>query len=183
MSSQGPLYPGTAVDGGGGGFTWTNPGNAKANDGAYATVGTNNNQDTDFLQLTNFSFSVPGTATINGVLFEVGDFASGNATDAAVYLLKAGSQAGSNLVANRTLSTGGSPVNNSYGGTSNLWGTTLTPSDVNLSTFGVEIQYVSPRLGTVTVSVDYGRLTVYYTTSTGKSCKMEARAAMVLRAW
>ncbi|MBI4614481.1 MAG: tail fiber domain-containing protein [Planctomycetes bacterium] len=68
--TQGPASPGTlANDASIGTIPWTGPGNAASSDNTYATAagaGT-----TQYLKATNFGFSVPGTATIDGILLEV----------------------------------------------------------------------------------------------------------------
>ena len=54
----------------------------------------------------------------------------------------------------------------SDGGSSNLWGTTLTPSEVNAATFGVIIkgQNSDPDDG-MTAFIDSVRITIYTTYS------------------
>src|SRR5262249_4101780 len=55
-----------------------------------------------------------------------------------------------------------------FGNSSDLWGTSWTDSDINASNFGVVYQ-VGRTSGTITVNVDYLRITVYYTASGGGS--------------
>lgn len=165
MASSGPNY-GTAADNGGGAFAWADPSNASAPDGSVATCSTSNDQVTNYLRWTSLGFAVPAGATVDGVVLEI--LASGTATtlsDSDVYLLKAGSQSGVNKAAHSPLPASATLF--SYGGASDLWGATLTPSDVNDAGFGAEARYTTPSLGSRTVSVDYGRLTVYYTPSGG----------------
>lgn len=60
-------------------------------------------------------------------------------TDTVVSLIKGGTVSGSNLSTGAAIPT--TQSTRTFGGSSNLWGLTLTPADVNSSTFGVA--YVS----------------------------------------
>lgn len=67
--SQGPLNPGTRTNNASGGsVAWINPNNSSASDNTYAeaTDGLSN-----FLSVSNFGFTIPASATINGIQLDV----------------------------------------------------------------------------------------------------------------
>jgi len=163
-------FPGTGANvTGTGTIAWGTPGNITADDTNYATATLTAGQVSNYLQATNYGFAIPSTATISGISVTIGRMrSSGNGSnvhDTVVQLLKGGTLTGSNL-ANTTAGTWPSSTTGiadaSYGGTSNLWGTTWTPEDINASNFGVALAATSVS-DTRTLSVDYMRITVTYT--------------------
>lgn len=179
MSDTGAVSPGTIVDSAAaiGGSAWTNPTNALTSNGTFAT---NNGTTTHYLKCTNFGFAIPSGATINGVLVEAlgkSDFNVGGqfVCDNFIELCKAGGNpSGTNQ--NRATSTHWptTAAYQSWGGASNLWGLTLTDTDVNNSGFGVGISTTQNKTGKVAVptcSIDHVRLTVYYTAAGGQNPK------------
>ena len=173
MASTGPNYASSCVDGSGGVFSWTNPGNAAASDGSYATSFSNNDQTTNYLTWTGFGFSIPSGATIDGIVLEVGRLAqTTQVSDAGVYLVKGGSRVGVNRF--NGVGIGGTLAIATYGSSSDLWGATWTDSDVNASNFGAAWSAVNSSLANRTVSVDYARITVYYTTGSGATASASA---------
>lgn len=167
MSSSGPNFP-TAATGntntvGGGTVAWTNPTNIEANDGAFASC-VPGVSITDDLIGTGFSFSINGSATINGVLLEVA--ANTPATTGIekfnnVRLLKAGVAAGADKATATTLTP--SLTIFTFGSSVDLWSTTWTPSDINNANFGALINMVSTGGGPGTLQVDYFRITIFFT--------------------
>ena len=168
---SGPLSPGTMADAVGiGTVSWSNPDNAKVDDGAFATVTQVADYNSHYLKATNFGFAIPAGATINGILMEYDRKANvsggGNfANDYVIKIVKSdgtfSSALGANGISINTLLPS-TQAYNSYGGSSNLWAETWTPSDINSSNFGVGIT-ITTNGGNVTVSVDHIRITVYYT--------------------
>jgi hypothetical protein len=153
--SQGPNYAGAATAVG-----WSNPTDA---------IGTPDNACASragaaggSLDLTNFGFTIPDAAVINGITVEV-KFAGTTIGDdgVSVQLLKGGSPDGSTQdifgVAGQTdcstsaFRTVGSPTD--------LWGTTWTAAEINAANFGVRLS----KLGSTGTSyVDSVRITVEY---------------------
>ena len=84
--------------------------------------------------------------------------------DATVQLLKAGSPVGSNKASATTWPTTIGTVN--YGSSSDLWGTTWTPADLNASNFGVRFAAKNTGAGAATASLDYISVTVTYNDDT-----------------
>ncbi|MEI6850186.1 MAG: hypothetical protein WCK29_04045 [archaeon] len=68
----------------------SNPDNAKANDSSYTQAGASVITSTHYLKATNFGFSIPNNATINGILVEIRKFSAipSLTTDKAVSIIK-----------------------------------------------------------------------------------------------
>jgi hypothetical protein len=128
-----------------------------------ATVSFNaTSQVSHYLKATNFGFSVPSTATILGVVATFTRQANdpgAKVADQSVKLLKAGSVAGTDQSAGATWP--GSSAASTFGGSTSLWGTTLTPTNVNGSTFGVVLAATS-LVSLVTATVTAITIIVYY---------------------
>jgi Secretion system C-terminal sorting domain len=162
-------------------LAWANPGNAATSNGSFATVSdliltilappvtvTSN-----YLTATGFNFSsIPAGATILGVTVTVEherqtllslDVAS---DDNSLKLLVGGVQVGTNMAS--ATAWGSAEETFTYGGASNLWGTTLTVAQVKAANFGVafsEKMVISGILGlglTLTDAVDYISMSVTY---------------------
>ena len=145
--------------------SWTNPGNIIADDTSYTTA-TLSNAISRYLQGTNYGFTIPANATINGIAVAIGRFESATGAgkdvqDNIVSLIKGGTLTGTNKAATSTEWPTGSPVAATYGSISDLWGTTWTPADINASNFGVALSARSSN--SRTASVDYIQITVTYT--------------------
>lgn len=151
---------------------WTNPSRASASDNSYATSAIdpiNMNGWSQYLTVTNFGFAIPDGATIDGIQVNVerksSTYTAGTkyAQDDTVQLLKAGTAVGSNLATTTPYTT--SDVQELHGGTTNKWGTTWTPADINNANFGViySAKTISTNAVAQTISVDWIGITVYYT--------------------
>jgi hypothetical protein len=160
-----PRFAGNAATAGGG-TTWTNPGNATGDTtSTAATSSMGNNTTTSQLILTNFgltSSDIPADSVINGITIEVEwEGVHSAVTDSVIQLTSNGTSGiGSNLSAGTEQVAKGF---RSYGGASNMWGTSLTQADLTSSNFGVIIQYAKGGGGTRTVSVYRARVIVNYT--------------------
>lgn len=162
MSSQGPLLAGTGADDSAfGSVTWSNPGNITALDNVYATASLSTSTFSHYLKATNFGFSIPVDATIDGIVVEIERKSSvGSAVnDNRIRIVKGG------VVGTTDRSAGAAwPTTEtiaSFGSSSDLWGETWTAADINASNFGV----VFAAVGTMaaTASVDIKQITVYFT--------------------
>jgi len=156
--SPGTMADDTSV----GTIAWSNPDNAKVSDNVYATATKASNGQTHRLVATNFGFSIPAGATINGIIVESEiKYSGGNGViNGNRQLLKAGSLTGTGK------SNGDSwPATDTYdswGSSSDLWGATLSADDVNNSGFGVGL-YAYGYGANWIAYVDHIRITVYYT--------------------
>jgi len=144
---------------------WTNPGNVTADDGDCATAVIPGKGYTYVLRLTDFGFSIPAGATINGVRVEVRRYANGgnNLRDGLVQLTKDGTTGVGSNKAIADLSWPSAPANQEYGGGTDLWETTWTAAEINSATFGVLFAaYNNHGARSRTAYVDSIRITVYY---------------------
>lgn len=172
MATSGPNSPATIIDNSGGDFTWSNPGNAASSNNSYAVCdGLSDGPNpllTNRLKATNFGFSIPSDAVINGVVVEIeikahilgNSSLSADCTDQDLKLVKAGTAAGINKTSNAAILTTDSYK--SFGGPTDLWGLSLVAADINSSTFGCQYQASFNEDNDCTISVDHIRITVYY---------------------
>lgn len=122
----------------------------------------------NYLKVTGFGFNVPSYSSICGVVVEIEKKATGIVVfawirDNEVKLVKANSITGNNLGYTGT-DWSGTDTYVTHGASNNLWGTTLTPADVNASDFGVAISAkFNGLLGVFpSAQIDNIRMTVYY---------------------
>jgi hypothetical protein len=158
--------PATIIDdnSNGGSVTWNTPGNAGAQDEAYAEALNMDGETSDYLKATNFGFSIPVGATINGIVVEVDRYAQDpNAvSDAEVKIVKNGVIGSENKGAAGFWPTSDSNTYVAYGGSSDLWNETWTAADINSANFGIVLS-VSENGSRGDVFVDHIRIVVYYT--------------------
>ena len=170
-SSQGALS-GTVFsdDNSTGVYTFNTPSDAIAsdNDRAFAAslIGLLSG-NTHYLKASSFGFSIPSQAVICGIEVEIEKSASNisllaTVEDNVVRLMKGGSIVGSNYA------TGANWTNSdayyTYGGPSDLWGTSWTAADINANGFGLAF---SARINGIIsllpiARVDHFQITVYY---------------------
>lgn len=114
----------------------------------------------NYLKATDFNFNIPIGATITGVeLQKLGYFAGDGGGSSSAKLVKGGITGGTGLDQNFS----GDEKYYSSGGISNLWGNTLTPSDINASNFGVSLYTILGSTTNSQVYINHIRLLVYYT--------------------
>ncbi|MFD1294659.1 VWA domain-containing protein, partial [Lutibacter holmesii] len=161
-------YAGTGVTSGDG-DAWDTPGNITADDGVSAVLSYESG-DSEYLTASNFNFSsIPTDATITGISVVVNKWASSSdgtngVKDTEVHLLKSGSASGITNKANTAdvwSTSSGTIV--TYGGETDLWGTSWSPSDINNSSnFGVRLE--ANINGSRSAFVDYIQIKVHYYT-------------------
>jgi hypothetical protein len=173
MSDTGWVSPGTvASDSTIGDFSWESPSNAKASDNSNAVANpatSNAEYDSEYLKATNFGFSIPTGATIDGIEAEIEmtcsyDFGA-QPTENEIKIVKSNGSIGAT---NRATGAGipAPEASVSYGGSSDLWGETWSVSDINDSDFGIVFSgttYSDP-FGQG-LNVDHIQIKVYYTES------------------
>jgi len=174
--SAGPSSPGTAVNlfATGGTITWSTPTYVQTSNNldasAYSSSGTN--PTTYYLKATNFGFTIPSDATIDGIKVEIEkqcsqQDATRHTSDSEVKIVN---EYGTVGTTNRP--AGGywpsTDLYISHGiGTTDLWGETWTPSNINDVDFGMVISAALINFGgSVTAYIDHIRITVYYTIDT-----------------
>lgn len=153
---------------------YTPAGNVTVSDNVYATAVHCDccDQNTQCLTVSDFGFTIPSGAVIDGIVLEVekkrtAGGSSGIVEDNGLQIMKDGvltgpnkSQYGIDWPLTDTYVT--------YGSSTDLWGTTWTPADINASNFGVSLASISYVCGaTITTRIDHVRITVYYSTATG----------------
>lgn len=185
MASQGPLPTGTGADDSSiGTITWNNPGNIVSENGVTASAGPGlgSTYVSHYLKGTNFGFSIPAGATINGIMVEIkraGDNGAGQDLDNSVKIIKAGTISGTDK-ASATLW----PINSAYayatyGSSSDLWGLAWTSTDINASNFGVALSSKSDgSSGNNNPAVDHMRITVTYTPVFSSIPRIQTRQAI-----
>lgn len=173
MASTGLTFPGSGTNSNpGSGLVWTNPGNILATDASYATCSPGFLFESQTLWASQFGFSIPTGAVITG--FEVSIVRKSSISSAInnyeVYMTKqAGlgfTTPGSNLAysgSNPTWTT--SDATETFGGASNLWGTTWTVAEVNTFGFGVILR-IAGSGGAEIASVNSVQMAVHYSTFT-----------------
>jgi len=144
---------------------WTNPSNVSADDGSFASTASNlsNLEVTKDLIVSNYGFTIPSNATITGieVIVDRRATAANNIKDKSLRLIKGGTVQGNDKASTTDWPTTFTAV--TYGSSSDLWGSTWTPSEINASNFGASLSAVELS-GTPKPEVDVIKIKVYYTT-------------------
>jgi hypothetical protein len=174
MPASGPLLP-TAATGntntiGGGTTAWTNPQNIELADSTAATSTPGLPFSTQDLRGGVFGFTIPLTATINGILLEVNasTLTTNNVYHFNMVVLEGGGGASANRAAGNLTTT---ITTFSFGGPADLWGTTWTPAQINAGGFVGNVSFSAASAGG-TIAVDFFRITVTFTTAAGVQSQM-----------
>jgi hypothetical protein len=145
---------------------WTNPGNAFSDNGTYASRSLDG-QTSNYLRCLNYGFTIPGGATIVGIVVNVerksNSTANGGSRDAAMRLVKTGAIQATDRSSATTYPT--MDTVEAHGGATDLWGDTWTPADINAANFGAALASTKPSgAGAAhTVTVDHMQIQVFYT--------------------
>jgi hypothetical protein len=141
---------------------WTNPGNVFAADGVVATCSMIASGGSDNLFVSGYGFAVPANAIINGIVVKALVRSSlGTVRDLSVFIMKAGTAVGTDHFNGNPWTT--VLANQTYGSTSDLWGATWTPADINNAGFGFVISATNNSGSAQVASIDYISIQVYYT--------------------
>jgi hypothetical protein len=166
VASEGPNNPGTTANEVTTGQAWSNTSNAVSSNNSYASTTADIGGGSDGLRCTNFGFSIPGGATIDGIIVEVERKCDlGAVIDSGISLVIGGITVGDDKSSADSWPTSdGTKV---YGGSSDLWGDTWTDSEINDSGFGVQVGAIDQFAAGDIASVDHVKITVHYTESGG----------------
>lgn len=161
-ASLGPNYPDTGTNSGTG-TAWSDTGSIVSNNDDDAYVDLASGHVSQLLVATDFDFAIPSGSTIQGIQVVIGRMATGSTIrDSEVRLVKNGTTTGNN----KAITSEGWPTNErtiSYGGASDLWGTTWTAEDINANNFGVVLSVRNTSSSnTRRALVDYIRITLTY---------------------
>lgn len=171
MADTGFQTPGTVSSVGVELYGWDNatPTRLANSDNSYtsATGGLGNSQQ---LRCTNFGFSVPTGATIDGIEIVI----ERNGTNNTVERVKDADVSLRPSLAENKANTGlawpTTDTEATYGGATDTWSDTFTPADINDSGFGCHLQVnIANIFVSETASVDIIKMKVYYTEAVGGS--------------
>ena len=175
-ASAGPYDPasGTNLDRPAGTELWTDPGNIAGP--GYAIVDLYHlHQYSEYLQGTQYGFGVPADATITGIEVKINRLAVGpppSIYDTEVSLVINDVVVGDNKASALPWPSSFTIV--TYGGPTDLWGTSWTPAQINSDGFGVVLAANRGNQGQSDkyATVDTMQITVYfdYSTTTGVVC-------------
>lgn len=163
-ADSGALSPGTTADDTSiGTGTWTNTGNITASDNVDATLnGAGGTYTSHYLLATNFGFAIPAGATIDGIVATVeGANGIGSCADNSIRLFLAGAATGDNKSTGATWTS--SDTTHTYGASNDIWGATLSATDVNATTFGFGFSCTATNDTGSDFLADHMTMTVYYT--------------------
>jgi hypothetical protein len=160
VASQGPFTGASGADDASiGTVGWSNVSNAGSSNDQYATVGLGVNKTSHYIRGTNYGFTIPAGANIDGVVVGVERKSSSTpGTHDASCRLYTGSFVGSERATATAWPT--TDAYEDHGGPTDVWGVALTDAIVNASTFGFGIAVFGSL---ITASIDHARITVYYT--------------------
>jgi hypothetical protein len=159
--------PGTMADDASvGTIAWVNPDNAKVSNNTYTIALFNGGTYSHRLKATNFGFTIPVGASINGILVSIEKYCptpGGDTTvrDRYLNIIKADGSIGTTNNAKTTSMWPTSDSYISYGSSTDLWGETWTSADINDADFGVAFAVSDPAM-VFQANVDHIRITVYY---------------------
>lgn len=162
--TTGPKYPTTTATVNGTGISgqWANPANIFADDGNNATAAFLAPPNfTDELNGATFGMGIPSNAIIDGIKLEMQVPSSNrwSTFNSSMKLKKAGVIVGDD----KMLSATSSGDVWTFGGATDLWGTTWTPAQLNASNFGFGFYAGYTSSGNdFTIAIDYVRITVYW---------------------
>jgi hypothetical protein len=171
FTTTGPKLP-TAATGntntiGGGVTAWTNPTNIELADSVDADVLPGTPFSTQDLRGGGFGFAIASTDTINGIILEVNAQTptTNNIYSFHTVALEGGGGASANKAAGSLTTTA---TTFSFGGSSDLWGTTWTPAQINSGSFVGNVSFSAASAGGH-IFVDYMRITVTSTPASNGS--------------
>ena len=170
MSETDWLSPGTASnDDSIGNLSWYFVNNIKISDDSYSLTSEATSEDlSNRLKATNFGFSIPDGATITGILVSIERNAKSDETstvsDLAISIIKSdGSIGGIYKAYSGYWPKAAQDETVYYGGSSDLWGESWTPSDINNSNFGVAlVVQFGEEASEDRAYVDHIQIKIYY---------------------
>lgn len=167
----GPRTPSTVVnDASVGSVAWSGPAPDPWGGSSWQAF-VPNSAVSNLLKATNFGFSIPVGMTIRGIIAEI-DWGSGiganNAFAARVHPVKGGTvQFGVNKAT--SILPGGGTSPQTFGGSTDLWSTAWTHTDINSSTFGIALGVLGGSGSLSLAAVEFIRLTVVYEDTSGQT--------------
>lgn len=169
MADTGWVSPGTVVeDTSYGAVHWSNLSNITTSNNSYADFYPGSGQDLSYyIKPTNFGFSIPSGATINGIEVRIerkqSAFPDYYAYDSRLRIVKSDGTISTTDRADTSTgwTTGDTQI--VYGSSSDLWGETWSYTDINDADFGVAFSVQGSYIPAVNAFVDAIDIKVYYT--------------------
>jgi hypothetical protein len=181
-TTVGPTIAGTGADDSSlGTFVWNSPGNITADDGSEAQSQATAGGTTTYLRASNFGFTIPAGATINGITAVIerrSALSTQEAKDQEVKIVKADGTRGTTNKAIATVYPT-TATTQSYGGAADLWGETWTATDINDSDFGFVLMCQRHDSSGV-MYVDYMSITIDYTPAPASPPQKQSRSIILL---
>lgn len=172
--ASGPNSPATSssVSFAGSDFDFNNHSNSLISDNSRSTASPTLlvlSGQTEYLQATDFGFSIPSAATICGIEVNIEKSATDlllsftSVTDNNVFIIKNGTRTGTDMAQNVQWPEDNDATLN-YGNNNELWGTTWTPAEINSTNFGIAISASITGIAGLLPSarIDHISITVYY---------------------
>jgi len=151
---------------------WTDPTNIQAEAG-YTYSGILASTYSDWLRASDFGFTIPSTATIDGIKVEI--YRAGSYTnklkDSSLRLVDAsGTNVGDDKASASYWLT--APTTVAYGSDGDTWGASPTPAMVNDSDFGIRLSAANVDTENRVALVYWVKITVYYTEAGGATLEI-----------
>jgi hypothetical protein len=148
-----------------GGPAWNTPANAETQDDSYTYTFSTSIISTDWLRITNFGFSIPEGATIDGIEVRADKFATvaSSIRDSYIYLRTSAGQSGDNKADTETYWQNSDTDNYiSWGGATDDWNAGFDYADINDESFGIDISAYHAQLFR-NARIDHVQIKIYYT--------------------
>lgn len=161
--NTGYLFTGTgANDSAVGTEAWSNPTRITSTNLSFASAtGFFGTSYSNYLKATNFGFSIPTGATIEGIEATIRRIGVETISDERVRIIKSNGSIGTTDKSSVGVwSTSATSV--TYGGSTELWGETWTAADINSSTFGLALQVEMTAAAVAQAGVDSISMKIYY---------------------
>jgi hypothetical protein len=171
-SPDGPRYAYTVADDGTGSASWVGATvTVQTSDTSYCTYDTTTlDEVSGGLKLTNLGIALPASSTVVGFEIKVETKSSGASLQSQTFQLLIGSTTYG--TAQTETATWTTDTVKTYGGASDMLGSSLTQSDVEGSTFGIKCTCKQLTSTPATFSLDFMRLNVYFTAAGGGGVQM-----------
>lgn len=160
MADTGLIVCGTGANGDSGDSNWSNPTYIQVDDSSNASVSLGKDEVSAYLRATNFNFGSISGYYLLGIQVEINVVSVGSDFNMEDILLRTSAGRTGNDKGSSSPSTG----IRTFGGSTDLWGTAYTMSNIVNSTFGID--YRCGRAGASgssgSVSIDYVKIRIYY---------------------
>lgn len=157
--SVGPIFPSTCSNSAFAGNTnWVNPSSGTVEDGNNAS---NTGATSNYLYCSGYNFNVPSNVIITGISAGAKQVSLINSNvDNSIRLFESGVAVGSDKSVGALIP--GDPTWADFGGATDTWGLSLTPTIVNDVLFGAGFSETKSAGGPTSYGIDAERMTIFY---------------------